>query len=132
VALFAEFSQNLGNILRPQSWVMASPFAGTILDTLTLIGDRCRRYLEEAIVNVPVQDVQADEIWSFVFCKEKTRSSGTSFSPYFSPRMARNSRIKASAMSCEAKGNFHHSTDCPLVDQLSSVHSVKSVVQQVW
>jgi hypothetical protein len=29
--------------------------------------------MEEAIVNIPVQDLQADEIWSVVFCKEKAR-----------------------------------------------------------
>ena len=46
---------------------------GTILNTLALVGERCKRYAEDAIVGVPVQDVQADEIWSFVFCKEKTR-----------------------------------------------------------
>ena len=28
---------------------------------------------EDAIVSVPVKDVQADEIWSFVYCKDKTR-----------------------------------------------------------
>lgn len=46
---------------------------GTILNTLELVGERCRRYMEDAIVNVPVHDVQADEIWSFVYCKEKMR-----------------------------------------------------------
>ena len=38
-----------------------------------LIGQRCELFLEDAIVGVPVTDVQADEIWSFVFCKDKTR-----------------------------------------------------------
>ena len=46
---------------------------GTILNVLTLVGERCRRYMEDAIVSVPVKDVQADELWSFVYCKEKTR-----------------------------------------------------------
>jgi len=45
----------------------------TVLDFLGVIGHRCRLFLEDAIVNVPVRDVQADELWSFVYCKDKTR-----------------------------------------------------------
>lgn len=44
-----------------------------VLDTLVLIGERCKLFTEAAIVDVPVKDVQADELWSFVYCKEKTR-----------------------------------------------------------
>ncbi|MBC7854713.1 MAG: IS1 family transposase [Pirellulaceae bacterium] len=40
---------------------------------MLLVGERCRRFMEDSIVNVPVADVQADELWSFVYCKEKTR-----------------------------------------------------------
>src|SRR5947209_7256632 len=45
----------------------------TVLDTLLLIGQRCKAFLENTLVNVPVKDVEADEIWSFVYCKDKTR-----------------------------------------------------------
>ena len=45
----------------------------TVLDLMVLIGQRCKLFMESAIVNVPVKDVQADEIWSFVYCKDKTR-----------------------------------------------------------
>ena len=45
----------------------------TILDLLDLIGERCAKLLLGRIKNVPVVDVQADEIWSFVRMKEKTR-----------------------------------------------------------
>jgi IS1 family transposase len=45
----------------------------TVLDVLTLIGKRCVTFLEDAVAGVPVEDVQADEIWGRVYCTEKTR-----------------------------------------------------------
>jgi transposase-like protein/IS1 family transposase len=45
----------------------------TIISALTTAGANCQRFLEEAVLGVPVSDVQVDEIWGFVFCKEKTR-----------------------------------------------------------
>lgn len=45
----------------------------TIQDLLLLVGGRCKRFMEDTVVGVPVQDVQADELWSFIYCKEKTR-----------------------------------------------------------
>ncbi len=45
----------------------------TVLDLLVLIGGRCKRFSEATLVDVPVKDVEADELWSFVGCKEKTR-----------------------------------------------------------
>ena len=45
----------------------------TILRTLVDAGERCERFLDREVQRVPVDDVQADEIWSFVGCKEKTR-----------------------------------------------------------
>jgi transposase-like protein len=38
----------------------------TIISTLVDTGERCQTFLEREIRNVPVDDVQADEIWSFV------------------------------------------------------------------
>jgi IS1 family transposase len=45
----------------------------TVLDLLVLVGGRCQRFAEATLVDVPVSDVEADELWSFVGCKEKTR-----------------------------------------------------------
>jgi transposase-like protein/IS1 family transposase len=45
----------------------------TILDLILLMGERCERLLAGRIKNMPVVDVQADEIWGFVGMKEKTR-----------------------------------------------------------
>jgi transposase-like protein len=38
----------------------------TILKLLLIAGDKCERILGTTLTNVPVRDVQADEIWSFV------------------------------------------------------------------
>lgn len=42
----------------------------TILDLLTLAGERCARLMLERVKAIPVQDVEVDEIWGFVFKKE--------------------------------------------------------------
>lgn len=43
----------------------------TILKLLVLAGEKCEKLMGRKIVNVPVKDVQADEIWSFIAKKEK-------------------------------------------------------------
>jgi transposase-like protein/IS1 family transposase len=43
----------------------------TILKLLVLAGEKCNRLLGEKIRNVPVSDVQCDELWSFIQKKEK-------------------------------------------------------------
>jgi transposase-like protein/IS1 family transposase len=43
----------------------------TILDLMVLMGERCERLLSGRIKNVPVLDVQCDEVWSFVRMKQK-------------------------------------------------------------
>lgn len=45
----------------------------TIDDLILTVGENCQRFLEAKVKDVPVTDVQVDEIWGFVFCKEKTR-----------------------------------------------------------
>jgi len=45
----------------------------TIIAALVEAGDNCQRWLAVAVRGVPAADVQADEIWGFVHCKEKTR-----------------------------------------------------------
>ncbi|MDT5124168.1 MAG: hypothetical protein QOC96_3650, partial [Acidobacteriota bacterium] len=46
-----------------------------ILSLLKLAGSKCERLLDERIKGVEVKDVQADEIWGFVWCKQKTKNS---------------------------------------------------------
>jgi transposase-like protein/IS1 family transposase len=43
----------------------------TILRLLVLVGERCERMLEERISKIRVKDVQCDEIWGYVGCKER-------------------------------------------------------------
>lgn len=43
----------------------------TILRLLVLAGERCERLMSERIHNVRVADVQVDEIWGYVGCKER-------------------------------------------------------------
>jgi IS1 family transposase len=48
----------------------------TILNLLVLSGEHCERLLEDRIWQHPVSDVQCDEIWGFVGCKERNNASG--------------------------------------------------------
>jgi IS1 family transposase len=43
----------------------------TILKLLVVAGEKCERLLSERIQNVPVKDVECDELWCFVGMKEK-------------------------------------------------------------
>ncbi len=43
----------------------------TILRLLPIAGNRCERLFEDQIREVEVHDVQCDEMWGFVGCKEK-------------------------------------------------------------
>lgn len=45
----------------------------TVMSLLVLVGKRCQRFLDVTVNGLSVDDVQADEIWAFVGCKEKTR-----------------------------------------------------------
>lgn len=44
----------------------------TICDLILAAGERCQAFHHANVVNVRVNDVQIDEIWSFVGCKQKT------------------------------------------------------------
>jgi transposase-like protein/IS1 family transposase len=44
----------------------------TILKLLVTAGEKCEKLMARLIVNVPVQDVECDEIWSFIAKKQKT------------------------------------------------------------
>jgi transposase-like protein/IS1 family transposase len=45
----------------------------TILRLLVQVGAGCERMLAETVKGVPVKDVQADELWTYVRCKQGTR-----------------------------------------------------------
>lgn len=45
----------------------------TVLRLLSQVGEGCERLLSETVQAVPVQDVQADEIWTYIRCKQGTR-----------------------------------------------------------
>jgi transposase-like protein/IS1 family transposase len=45
----------------------------TIMRLLESVGSGCERFLENHVRAVPVKDVQCDEMWGFVGCKEKRR-----------------------------------------------------------
>jgi transposase-like protein/IS1 family transposase len=48
----------------------------TITKILVLAGERCEKLMGRLIVNVPVKDVQADEIWGYVAKKEAHKLPG--------------------------------------------------------
>jgi transposase-like protein/IS1 family transposase len=47
----------------------------TILNLLTLAGDRCERLMADRIHGLRVKEVQCDEMWGFVGMKEKTKAA---------------------------------------------------------
>ena len=42
----------------------------TVLTLLLLAGERCERFLESAIKNLPVRDLELDECWTYTLKKE--------------------------------------------------------------
>lgn len=44
----------------------------TILRLLVQVGQGCERFLEETVKGVEVEDVQADEVWTYIRCKQAT------------------------------------------------------------
>jgi transposase-like protein/IS1 family transposase len=45
---------------------------GTIIELLLIAGARCEK-LMDSIRNVPLTDIQMDECWNFIYCKEKNK-----------------------------------------------------------
>jgi len=45
----------------------------TIMHLMVQAGENCESFLRDTLVDLPVDDVQCDEIWGFVGMKEKTR-----------------------------------------------------------
>ena len=50
---------------------MTGASKNTIAKLLIELGAACSEYLDKALVNLPCNRIQCDEIWSFVGCKEK-------------------------------------------------------------
>jgi IS1 family transposase len=44
----------------------------TVIKLLVLVGKRCKRLMARQIRNLIVGRVQCDEVWQFIYCKEKT------------------------------------------------------------
>ena len=45
----------------------------TLMSLVVSIGTKCKKFFESAVRRVQVEDIEADEIWGFVGCKERTR-----------------------------------------------------------
>lgn len=45
----------------------------TLCDLVAVVGNLCEQFLKNVIQDVPVEDIQVDELWGFVNCKERTR-----------------------------------------------------------
>ncbi len=45
----------------------------TVISAMVDAGEKCKAFMESVIQSIPVADVQVDEIWGFVGCKEKTK-----------------------------------------------------------
>ena len=67
----------LGMILEGMSIRATERFTGlhrnTIDDLILVVGENCQRLLDSKVKGVAAEDVQLDELWSFIGCKEKTR-----------------------------------------------------------
>jgi len=46
----------------------------TIIGMMVAAGENCQAFLEETLVDLPVDDLECDEVWGFVGMKEKTRT----------------------------------------------------------
>lgn len=62
-----------GNSLRATSR-LAQVNLGTVTKLLVDLGDKCLAYQNKAFNNLPCKKVQVDEIWSFVYAKNKNAS----------------------------------------------------------
>jgi len=106
----------------------------TILDLLALVGYRCQQFLTRTIRRLNVSDVQCDEIWQFVYCKNKQaprviadghpgdcgdswtftaieRTSKLLLAWHFGRRTFKDTMTFCSKLRQATKGHFHLSTD---------------------
>jgi len=45
----------------------------TLCDLVVTVGKNCKRFLHDTVTGIEVKNVECDELWGFVGCKEKTR-----------------------------------------------------------
>lgn len=64
-----------GTSLRAASRITGVSF-NTILKLLPQVGSACEKFHNERIVGIKAERVQCDEIWSFVYSKEKNKPEG--------------------------------------------------------
>jgi IS1 family transposase len=106
----------------------------TILDLLALVGYRCQQFLTRTIRGLKVSDVQCDEIWQFVYCKNRQasrvisegfsgpcgdtwtftaieRTSKLLLAWHFGRRTFHDTMTFCSRLRHATKGHFHLSTD---------------------
>ena len=50
---------------------MTGATKGTVLKLVADLGEACRAYMDETLRNLPCKRIQADEIWSFCYAKDK-------------------------------------------------------------
>jgi IS1 family transposase len=53
----------------------------TIIDYLEEAGEACNEYQSKVMVDLPCKELQLDEVWSFVGCKEKNKASAINEHP---------------------------------------------------
>lgn len=101
----------------------------TILRVLVNAGERCAQLLEDRIQGVVVKDVQCDEMWGFVGCKEKRnildhpergdaycfvaieRHNKLVLSWHLGKRTAKDTEVFIDKLDMATSGNFQISTD---------------------
>ena len=55
---------------------MTDTAKGTVIRLLASVGAACRQYQDEYLVELPCRYIQCDEIWSFVYAKQKNVPEG--------------------------------------------------------
>lgn len=71
-----------GNSIRSTSRLTGSTIR-TILRQLTIAGERCREVMDENMRNLKLNQLQLDEIWTYVHCKEGNRETAKMKHPTF-------------------------------------------------
>src|SRR5260221_10165522 len=67
-----------GNSLRSTSRI-ADVSINTVTKLLIEVGAACQKFHNNSVINVKSQRIQCDEIWSFVYSKEKNKPQGMSY-----------------------------------------------------
>jgi len=65
------FSSSCSKVILFRAWSAYGRYQKTILKLLVLAGEKCERIIAKKIVNVQVRDVEFDEVWSFIWKKQK-------------------------------------------------------------